>query len=420
MKPKTLKPTIPRGHRLRLALLLLLLVLVLRQEGPPPGALSTGVGGIVADLRFDFWGWEADALWGKFTHWLVQPQRYMREPDREAFVRDYIDRIGQIRHLEARIHRVYADPDVADPDEATAPLRRADRWMRMALSARQPLAEAILEEQVGEVLARGGLGLLGQPLPPVSAHFTPLPYYLVVSPRERIAVIYQQELEHGLDVATQEAIEERIDRTFDVSSLVTPIGGMSAWPSMLLESSDLAWVVEVVAHEWTHHYLSFHPLGWAYDRSHEARTINETTASIVGKEVARAVLARHYPDLLPPEEEPQQGPPPEPPAFDFRAEMHKTRVEVDRLLAEGRVEEAERYMEERRRFFWEHGYHIRKLNQAYFAFYGSYAAEPGAAGEDPIGPLVRRLREESPSLRAFLQRVRGITSLERLRQVVLE
>ncbi len=405
---------------MRLVLLLLLLVLVLRQEGPPPGALSTGVGGIVADLRFDFWGWETEALWGKFTHWLVQPQRYMREPDREAFVRDFADRVGQIHRLEARIDRTYADPDVADPDEATAPLRAAHRWMRMALAARQPLAESILEEQVGEGLAQEGLGALGQPLPPVSAHFTPLPYYLVVSPRERIAVIYQQELEHGLDVATRETLEERIDHAFGVSSLVTPIGGMSAWPSMLLESSDLAWVVEVVAHEWTHHYLSFHPLGWAYDRSHEARTINETTASIVGKEVARAVLARHYPDLLPREEPSQPGPSPARPTFDFRAEMHRTRVVVDRLLAEGRVEAAERYMEERRRFFWRHGYHIRKLNQAYFAFYGSYAAEPGAAGEDPIGPLVRRLREESPSLRAFLQRVRGITSLERLRQAVSE
>jgi len=416
LKPEALKP---RTHYLRLTFLLLLLLMLLQQEGPPPGALSTGIGGVVADVRFDFWGWEAEALWGKFTHWLIQPQRYMAEPDRIAFVRDYMGRVAQIHRLEARIAQVYADPNVADPNAATASLRAERARLRAEAATRQPLAEAIIEEQVGGTLAREGLGFLGQPLPPTGAHFTPLPYLLVVSPRERIEIIYQQELEHGLDLARQEAIEERVDRTFNVSSLVTPIGGMSAWPAMLLESTDLAWVLEVTAHEWTHHYLSFHPLGWAYDRSREARTINETTASIVGKEIGREVLARYYPDLLPPER-PPSAPPPEPPAFDFRAEMHKTRVEVDRLLAEGQVEAAERYMEARRQFFWEHGYHIRKLNQAYFAFYGSYADEPGAAGEDPIGPLVRRLRERSPSLQVFLSRIDGITTLDGLRRVLAE
>ena len=49
-------------------------------------------------------------------------------------------------------------------------------------------------------------------------------------------------------------------------------------------------------------------------------------------------------------------------------------------------------MEQRRQLFVENGYYIRKLNQAYFAFYGAYADVPGgAAGEDPVGPAVRAL-----------------------------
>ena len=405
-------------------LLLALLAVVLGGEGPPPSALSTGVDWIVSDVRFDFWEWEAGAVWAKFTHWLVHPQRYMRESDRAALVRDYEARVGQARQLRMQIETVYADPGVEDPDAATAEMRAEWVRLRAELAARQPVVEAIIEEQVGVVLVREGLGLLGQPFPPVGARFTPLPYFLIVSPRERIETIYQQQLQHGLDVARQEALEAEVDRSFNVSSLVTPIGGMSAWPAMMLESSDLAWVMEVAAHEWTHHYLDLHPLGWAYDRGQEARTINETTASIVGKEVGREVLVRYYPDLVPPPPPPTSPPqsqgPTEPPAFDFRAEMHKTRVEVDRLLAEGRVEEAEQYMEKRRRFFWEHGYRIRKLNQAYFAFYGSYADEPGAAGEDPIGPAVRRLREQSPTLRAFLTRIAHITTLDELRAALSE
>ena len=55
---------------------------------------------------------------------------------------------------------------------------------------------------------------------------------------------------------------------------------------------------------------------------------------------------------------------------------------------------------QRRRVFWDQGYHIRKLNQAYFAFYGAYADSPGggAAGADPVGAAVRALRAHSSSL----------------------
>ena len=100
--------------------------------------------------------------------------------------------------------------------------------------------------------------------------------------------------------------------------------------------------------------------------------------------------------------------------------MGKTRVRADELLAAGRVEEAEEYMEERRLFLWENGYRIRKLNQAYFAFYGAYADLPGQRGEDPIGPALLTLREESPSLRVFLDRVAPVTSLEALQQLAAE
>ena len=100
--------------------------------------------------------------------------------------------------------------------------------------------------------------------------------------------------------------------------------------------------------------------------------------------------------------------------------MRETRVAADALLALGRVSEAEAYMEERRLFFWENGYQIRKINQAYFAFYGAYDDVPGggAAGEDPVGPAVRELRALSPSLRSFIRDIERVRSFEEL-QVLL-
>ena len=75
-------------------------------------------------------------------------------------------------------------------------------------------------------------------------------------------------------------------------------------------------------------------------------------------------------------------------------------------------------MEERRILFVAHGYEIRKLNQAYFAFYGAYAATPGgAAGEDPVGPAVRTLREQSASLADFLRTIGKMNSFEDLQVI---
>jgi hypothetical protein len=105
--------------------------------------------------------------------------------------------------------------------------------------------------------------------------------------------------------------------------------------------------------------------------------------------------------------------------FNFNAEMHTTRVHVDELLAKGKITEAETYMEQRRQFFFQNGYAIRKLNQAYFAFYGAYADVPGgAAGEDPVGPAVRALRAHSKSLSDFLKTIAEMSSFKQLQAAV--
>ena len=80
--------------------------------------------------------------------------------------------------------------------------------------------------------------------------------------------------------------------------------------------------------------------------------------------------------------------------------MRATRLRVDELLAEGTPQDAEAYMERRRLVFVANGYNIRKLNQAYFAFNGTYAES--AASVSPIGEQVRRLRDLSPDLGTFI------------------
>ena len=57
---------------------------------------------------------------------------------------------------------------------------------------------------------------------------------------------------------------------------------------------------------------------------------------------------------------------------------------------------------------------IRKVHQAFFAFYGAYADTPGESGDDPIGPAIMSIRADSPSLRAFAETMAGITTVEEL------
>ena len=98
---------------------------------------------------------------------------------------------------------------------------------------------------------------------------------------------------------------------------------------------------------------------------------------------------------------------PPPGQFDFVREMRNTRLQVDSLLAAGKIEEAEVYMEQRRLLFVEQGHDLRKLNQAYFAFYGSYATNPSSG--NPIGGQLQWLRAKSASLRDYLRTAASIS-----------
>ena len=73
-------------------------------------------------------------------------------------------------------------------------------------------------------------------------------------------------------------------------------------------------------------------------------------------------------------------------------------------------------MEQKRQFLTSKGYYIRKLNQAYFAFYGTYADSPTSIS--PIGAEVEKLREESASLKDFLNRAATITSRQQLQDML--
>lgn len=378
--------------------------------------------------EFDYVTWTIDALAVKLGRATLDTSSYLDLETQQQLVLEYIDLIQEIKITEAELSLVYTNPEINDPEAAAIPIREKLAPLYDHREELAPLSESILQQMIGATTTKLGFTSGGQNIPPVMYHNTPLPWALIVSPREEIRQEANISLETSLTLEDHLLIEDQISEDLGYSTLVVPVGGVGTYPTMVAETTNLNWLMEVIAHEWIHNYLTLRPLGIRYDKTPELRTINETTANLAGKEIGAELIRTYFPEFAPPPPSPppdpdtEADPPPdpEPPRFDFRAEMHQTRIRVDELLAQGDYEKAERYMEFRREVFWENGYHIRKINQAYFAFYGAYADQPiSSAGEDPVGAAVRQLRAQSNSLIEFVNAVSKVTSYEEL-QLLLE
>ncbi len=369
-------------------------------------------------IEFDYFDWTLEALFIKLEQYSLATAGYLREADRRDLVLAYFDQVHEARRIESRLQEILSDPNLKEPEIIAAPIlvERDEVWKTQ--SELEPIVETVLQEQVATVLSQLGVHILGTPFPPVAFHFTKPPLALIISPREVIRQDANISLTMDLTLERQIKLEEDVESALNISSLVVPVGGIGIFPTMIQESSSVAWLTETIVHEWVHNYLTLRPLGMNYFANPELRTMNETAANLLGKEIGRMVLEQYYPDFVPPPpDETPSTPPPvtEPPPFDFRAEMRETRVMVDDLLEEGKIEEAEAYMEARRQFFWEQGYRIRRLNQAYFAFYGAYADVPGgAAGEDPVGAAVRELWARIGSPVQFLREIARMNAYQDL------
>ncbi|MDD2922499.1 MAG: hypothetical protein PHQ36_09440 [Anaerolineales bacterium] len=411
---------------IEIAITLVILAFVATYSAPALNDKNEKARAYTRNIEFNFITWMSNAAALKMQSASVgAPYIFDHETQRKIVV-EYLRGTQSILEKEYYLEQIYADPNIADKESASKEIRAELEKLQARQDQIAPFAESILQDEISAVLAELGLAAAGQPVPNVWYHATPLPMALIISPRDHIEETGNISLQTNLAIDRQVALESRIDKNLDVSSLVTQIGGVGVYPTMVERTTNLNWTLNTVAHEWLHNYLTMRPLGLLYGETPQLRTMNETTASIAGDEIGALVVERFYPELKPATFSPislialpVNAPPPDTAPFDFRQAMHETRVRADALLAEGKIEEAEAYMESRRLVFLQNGYLLRKLNQAYFAFHGAYADTPvGAAGEDPVGPAVRALRAQSKSLADFVNTISWMTSFEQLQKAV--
>ena len=461
----------------------------------------------VAPYRFSIVGWELRNLPGKWLRRTPAPGAAIREyfadgrrlrdirrriialeaagdaaqqpaGDRVGDAGQLGNRVGDAGQLGNRVGDAVQLGDQVGYAEEMGGLRRERERLLERQSDRRPGVEAALEGAVADALRSLGFGGMigGGVFPPVDTVLTGSPTVLVISPRDRIARLEDVILQTGLTAEERASVEAAVEQDANRSALVVNTGGIAFYPSIAAPDGGLDFTLEIIAHEWVHHWLWFRPLGRRYFQGGDITAINETVADIAGKEIS-ALARLRLPDGALPASSPGQsdggkqsdtrgesdgasapsssgqshagkqsntgegsdgapalstpgqsdggkqsdaggqGGGAAPPAagwFDFSVEMRATRVRVDALLAAGEVAGAEAYMEERRRVFVANGYYIRRLNQAYFAFHGTYATS-GAAGISVVGEQVAELRRRSTSLGEFLRTAAQFTGPQDLR-----
>ena len=414
---------------LELTLALTILALLTGYNNPPLTDKIEKIRAYTRQIEFNYVSWMTDAAILKMRAASIGAPYTLDRTAQKQIVTEYLRATQTILEKEYYLEQLYADATITDKELASIKVREELVELYTRQKELSPLAESILQEQVSQVIAELGLTAIGQPVPNVWYHSTPLPMALIVSPRDRIEQTANISVETDLTIDEQAALESRVDEGLNTSSLVVGNGGVGVYPTMVMRTTNLNWTLSTVAHEWIHNYLTLRPLGILYGETPELRTMNETTASIAGDEIGALVIEHFYPELntasdlslslvSAPFDHPEPGDFLRPP-FDFREAMRETRITTDALLAEGKIEEAEAYMEARRAIFLQNGYLLRKINQAYFAFYGAYADSPGgAAGTDPVGPAVRALREQSNSLADFVNTISWMTDFKQLQEAV--
>ncbi|MCY3918299.1 MAG: hypothetical protein OXG38_00655 [Chloroflexi bacterium] len=366
----------------------------------PAQGLDDVTGDAVAGHRFSLLDFEFGAV---FSHWLgdlgaVLSGRHEDGPAADALVRRYFD-----------LRTDLAEARAASRSDTVIARLEAER------AAIENRVERILEHRVGDELRRSGfarpLPLFGDQAllwPPVDVELTRPPRVLTVSPREEIRIARSVLLDPELSLPEMMRLEAEVEADGRWSALVQGIGGLGSYPAIVHEARSYAATVNTIAHEWTHNYLFFYPLGFHFFDSRELRTMNETVANMVGDEIAES-LQRAHPAVRPREL-------PTADRTESDAVLAQLRRDVDALLAAGRIEDGEALMEATRLELVDLGRNFRRINQAFFAARGVYADT--AASSSPIGALLLALRGEADSLAAFIAIVREFDSLAELEAAV--
>ena len=398
------------GRRGFLSVFLILLVLAAGQGDFRPSALDLTVN----PYRYSLVRFEMSHFLDKWVHKLYDLMPWSSEPSRQERIdqaQSFFDLTQRQRELERQLLSPVSGEGGLVSEVQVKGLRAELETIVKQRERIRTTVEETIESEISAVLSQEGFASrIGLIFPPVDTVFSRSPGVLILSPRDRIERLETILLKSGLSDETRNEIENSVLRDEDLAALVVSSGGVATYPSVVSESTGLHQAVVITAHEWLHHWFFFQPLGQHFWDNSQMTTLNETAATLGGRVIGDRAFTAMTGDTV--VREPQPPPAEDDETFDFNTAMRETRLRTDELLAEGMIEEAEAYMEERRKLMAANGHFIRKINQAFFAFHGSYATS--AASISPIDEQLEELRSSTDSLEDFIKTVATFASHQEL------
>ena len=267
--------------------------------------------------------------------------------------------------------------------------------------------EKDIQKIVRNQIKAEGIDTKGFVFPPVSIKIFDPPLLLVTSPRNLISREKEILLDSSMKNSRKNIIEQKILEEEDLSAVILEIGGLASYPSMIKPNTNFERLFELTAHEWLHQYLIFYPLGRSIFKNNEMNEINETLANIFGKEISKKICANELYEIYCENTELTTTTNKN---FNYDFFMKETRETVDLLLKNNNISKAEKYMEERRKNLENEGILIRKINQAWFAFHGTYTDSPTSVS--PVFSILKKIQEDTENMKEFIDILKNIDSYQ--------
>ena len=289
---------------------------------------------ITEPFRYNLIKWETSHF---FDKWVYEYRFRNNEGEsvsanKNTYLTDFSDLLRKIKVLENELSSLLSSVDQANTKELTA-IRNELAGLKLSQSNLEPYVERIYEQTINEALV--DLGVIDQigpfTWPPVDFAFEKGALLLVRSPKNKIERLDDVLLKPDIELLSQTQIENAVESSDqNLSALIIRIGGLATYPSQVSPYLSPLNTLEMIAHEWTHHWLFFRPLGKKWWAGGDIRTINETVAGIVGSEVsAQANSKLEIKSVTSSQTQPSKI------DFDFRGFMLDTRLKLEDLLDKG-------------------------------------------------------------------------------------
>ena len=355
--------------------------------------------------------WELRHLPLKWTHllWELYPGNKPVDFERNSIVHEYLSTTLQLQKEQDNLADALTTTPLIDSASKNYIDLKNKEVVRLSRK-REELrgrAEEAIEAAVSRAANNHGLGFtFGILLPPTDFRLGDPPHLLIISRRDKIVMSDSKLINPNLKWSERAEIENRAELYENTSALVDDLAGLGTYPAIVSDKDSLRQIMRTAAHEWLHNYWIMKPLGRNMWNSQNMQILNETAADLVGNELgdeAFTILGNDIENAYKYDTFSSSNP-------HLFTILRETRINVEEMLKNGSIEEAEKYM---RKQLWNlklGGYNIRKLNQAYFAFRGNYAEGP--ASISPIGSDLRELRDYYSTLGEFIESVSKIGNFE--------